>query len=231
MTSELRLRLISAGVMIAIAGGVLWIGGWVFSLFVGALGLILVGEYWGMVRRITRSHSQRILWGICGILYIALACIALVVLPPVTRVILVLGVIGVDSGAYFAGRAIGGPKIAPEISPSKTWAGLGGGILGTAIILVGALWLIAIFWPNSGKSYHVQPMYVPLLSVAWAIVLAAVLAIVAQAGDFLESWLKRRAGVKDSGALIPGHGGLLDRVDGLMAAAILAGFLNGAGWL
>jgi phosphatidate cytidylyltransferase len=65
----------------------------------------------------------------------------------------------------------------------------------------------------------------------WALLLAIPVAVLAQAGDFLESWLKRRAGVKDSGAIIPGHGGLLDRVDGLMPVAILAGFMSGAGWL
>jgi phosphatidate cytidylyltransferase len=125
----------------------------------------------------------------------------------------------VDSGAYFAGRAIGGPKIAPSISPSKTWAGLGGGIVGAALVMGVAHWCAPA---NSGGAG------VPAL---WALLLAIPVAVLAQAGDFLESWLKRRAGVKDSGAIIPGHGGLLDRVDGLMPVAILAGFMSGAGWL
>lgn len=231
MTTELRQRLLSAGIMIVIVGVILAIGGWVLNLFVGLVGLLLVTEYWGMVCRITRSHTKRILWAICGIAYIAMACVALISLPPVMRIVLIVGVIAVDSGAYFAGRAIGGPKIAPAISPSKTWAGLGGGILAAAITLMGSMALIAFLWPSYGQPYKVEAMHVPLWSVFWAIILAAMLAVVAQAGDFLESWLKRRAGMKDSGMLIPGHGGLLDRVDGLLSAAIAAGFIHGAGWL
>jgi phosphatidate cytidylyltransferase len=105
-----------------------------------------------------------------------------------------------DIGAYFAGRSIGGPKLAPRISPGKTWAGLVGGM--AAAGLVGGL-LTALagagFWLAAG--------------------LGALLAAVAQAGDLFESRLKRHAGVKDSGHLIPGHGGLLDRIDGLVFAA------------
>lgn len=216
MTSELRLRLISACAMIFAVALVLWAGGWVFTFFVGVIGVLLAAEYWGMARRITRSPSERILWVICGIAYITLACLALVTLPPTTRVILIIAVIAVDSGAYFAGRAIGGPKIAPAISPSKTWAGLGGGIVGAAVVLIGSLALQSMLFA---------------WSAVCAALLAIILAVVAQAGDFLESWLKRKAGLKDSGTLIPGHGGLLDRVDGLMAGAIAAGILHGAGWI
>lgn len=119
-----------------------------------------------------------------------------------------LGVVwATDIFAYFAGRAIGGPKIAPRLSPKKTWAGLIGGMMGAAAVGFGtSLWL------NAGS-----PALLGLFS--------ALLAIVAQAGDFLESALKRRAGVKDSGKLIPGHGGILDRVDGLVAAAVGAALL------
>jgi phosphatidate cytidylyltransferase len=106
-----------------------------------------------------------------------------------------------DTAAYFGGRAIGGPRLAPRVSPGKTWAGLCGGMLGAA--LTGALtaWLL-------GSERLLQ-----------AAGLGAVLAVVAQLGDLVESALKRAARVKDSGALIPGHGGLLDRVDGLWFAA------------
>jgi phosphatidate cytidylyltransferase len=107
-----------------------------------------------------------------------------------------------DIGAYFAGRAIGGPKIAPQISPNKTWAGLFGGMLGA--LLLG--WILAR-WAQ-------LPIELALLS--------PVLAVFAQAGDFFESWLKRRAGVKDSGTLLPGHGGLLDRLDGAVSSLPIA---------
>jgi phosphatidate cytidylyltransferase len=110
-----------------------------------------------------------------------------------------------DIGAYFSGRAIGGPKLAPAISPNKTLAGLAGGVL-----LAGAF----------GAAMHV------LYGLPWRLTLATpVLAIVAQGGDLFESWLKRRAGVKDSGTLLPGHGGILDRLDGLVPVAPLAALL------
>ncbi len=115
---------------------------------------------------------------------------------------LLLAVIATDIGAYFAGRSIGGPKIAPSISPSKTWAGLAGGMAGAALVLM--------LGRGNGMA-------------AEAIGGGAMLAIVAQAGDFFESWMKRRAGVKDSGKLIPGHGGLFDRVDGLLAVVFVGG--------
>ncbi len=114
-----------------------------------------------------------------------------------------------DIGAYFAGRSIGGPKIAPLISPNKTWAGLGGGMLG-ALLLGWAL-----------NHFAGLPVLLALAS--------PVLAVFAQAGDFFESWMKRRAGVKDSGTLLPGHGGALDRLDGLVTSAPFAALLVASG--
>ncbi len=108
-----------------------------------------------------------------------------------------------DTGAYFAGRAIGGPKLAPRFSPNKTWAGLFGAMIAAAIV----------GWIGS--------RLVPAGPAAGALAAAgAVLAVVAQGGDLLESAVKRRFGAKDSSALIPGHGGLFDRVDGLLTAAV-----------
>jgi phosphatidate cytidylyltransferase len=112
-----------------------------------------------------------------------------------------------DTFAYFAGRGIGGPKLAPRLSPNKTWAGLIGGMAGAALVGI-----VTAIWFNLGS-----PAQLGLVS--------AVLAVVAQGGDILESALKRRAGVKDSGKLIPGHGGILDRVDGLITAAVAAGVI------
>jgi len=112
-----------------------------------------------------------------------------------------------DIGGYVAGRTIGGPKLAPRISPNKTWSGFAGAIVG-AVIFGG---LVALLFGAE----------MPLLAGAFA----GVLAIVAQMGDLFESAIKRKFGVKDSGRLIPGHGGMLDRVDGLIAAApVLAVF-------
>lgn len=106
-----------------------------------------------------------------------------------------------DTGAYFFGRGIGGPKLAPALSPNKTWAGLLGGMACSAAIALPAVWLV--------------PSGPPPGALALA---GAILAIIAQAGDLLESFVKRRFGAKDSGTLIPGHGGLFDRVDGLLTA-------------
>ena len=114
---------------------------------------------------------------------------------------LILVVWATDIFAYIAGRTIGGPKLAPSISPKKTWAGLGGGVLAAALV-------------GGGFAFVVGSPTVLLLAAT-----GAVTAIVAQAGDLLESALKRYTGVKDSGGLIPGHGGLFDRLDGVMAAA------------
>lgn len=114
-----------------------------------------------------------------------------------------------DIGAYFAGRAVGGPKLAPKISPNKTISGAIGGVL--AAMLAAGL-VVAVFGHWNPTIY---------------LVLAAFLSVVSQIGDLYESWLKRRAGVKDSGAIIPGHGGAMDRVDGLVFAAISLWVLNG----
>jgi phosphatidate cytidylyltransferase len=115
-----------------------------------------------------------------------------------------------DIFAYFAGRSIGGPKIWPAVSPSKTWAGLGGGMVAAAIF--SALFAHALGWPQG-------PAPMALLGAA--------LAVVAQGGDFFESWLKRRAGVKDSGTLLAAHGGVMDRVDGLVPVACLVALWAG----
>jgi phosphatidate cytidylyltransferase len=109
---------------------------------------------------------------------------------------------GTDIGAYLFGRLIGGPKLAPAISPSKTWAGLCGGV---------ALAAVAGYAVSFGFRAH---------DYVVAVLLAAVMAAMAQLGDLFESSIKRRSGVKESGGLIPGHGGVLDRIDGLVFAAL-----------
>jgi phosphatidate cytidylyltransferase len=139
-----------------------------------------------------------------GTAYIGIGCLAFLWLRTVPAdardlVFWVLAVVwATDIGAYFAGRGIGGPKLAPRISPNKTWAGLIGGALAAGLVGVVAAGLI-------GRD--------TLLLVAGGMVLA----VIAQGGDLLESWCKRRFGVKDSSHIIPGHGGILDRVDGLLA--------------
>lgn len=150
------------------------------------------------------SERRQVPWIAAGTLYIGLACLALLWLRSVPAegrnlVFWLLAVVwATDIGGYFAGRGIGGPRLAPAISPKKTWAGFIGGTLAAALVGVLAAGLLGS-------------------DATLLVVGGMVLAVVAQAGDLLESWCKRRFGVKDSGHIIPGHGGILDRVDGLLA--------------
>ena len=218
--SDLGVRTLSAIVMVAVAGTALWLGGWVFTAFVLAVGLGVLWEWWGLASKIAKTPFGAMLWMVAGTSYVAVAMAVLVGLRQFDikfAVLPILLVIAVDVGAYFAGRTIGGPKIAPSISPSKTWAGLAGGVLGAALVLAGFDRGIMDMFGQSGSAG---------LLIA-ATLTGIITAIIAQTGDFFESWMKRRAGVKDSGNLIPGHGGLLDRVDGLLAVL----FVGGLVWL
>jgi phosphatidate cytidylyltransferase len=162
------------------------------------------------------SQGRKSIWFGLGFLYITLPCLAILDIraDPMTglgreTLIWMLAlVIATDTGAYAAGRSIGGPKLAPAVSPGKTWAGLIGGILSSG--LAGLAAALAFGFPSYWK----------------ITIISGILAIVAQLGDLFESWIKRRFGVKDSGHIIPGHGGVLDRVDGLLAVAVAIGVLN-----
>ena len=183
-----------------------------------ALALACFAEFLLLVRRATRRPAARAAAAVGGGAYIGIAAWGLASFAPY-HIVGVLGVvIFTDTCAYFAGRSIGGPKIAPRISPSKTWAGLAGGMTGSA------LWLEAYmaFAHNAGGAVRWADNFGLTLAEAlgWALV-GAVLAIAAQAGDFFESWLKRKAGVKDSSRLIPGHGGVFDRIDGMLPVALI----------
>lgn len=209
--SDLPVRIASAAVMVTVAGGAFWLGGWFLTAFIVAVGLGIFAEWVMLVLAFERRLWARGLWLLGGIFYIGIACyLALVAsIDPPGLLNLVATVIAVDVGAYFAGRTFGGPKIAPAISPSKTWSGLGGAIVAAS----------AFIWFTSGHGVDGS-------IGAWALVLGTLAAIVAQSGDFFESWMKRRAGVKDSGRLIPGHGGLFDRADGLIAVLFVLGLIR-----
>lgn len=200
--SDLGVRLASAAVMLLVAGSALTLGGWPLLAFIVAIGIGLVYEFRRLVLAFAVTARQRLLWMLFGLLYIGFACDRLLTMAPDVRWTIIVAVIATDSGAYFAGRRFGGPKIAPAISPSKTWSGLFGGMAGAALVLAVASARFGVGLP------------VPL-----AVLAGCGLAVVAQTGDFFESWMKRRAGVKDSSHLIPGHGGLFDRLDGLLAVS------------
>jgi phosphatidate cytidylyltransferase len=214
--SDLGTRTVSAIVMLAVTGLALWLGGWWWIALVLLVAVGVLYEWRALVRQFASGIPALVTWNLAGILYLALAAAMLMFLRSradglASVLTVVLMVIATDVGAYFTGRAIGGPKIAPAISPSKTWAGLGGGMVAS-----GAVGLLAYLIGNGNASSGI-------LGVSAAI--GVIVAVVAQAGDFFESWMKRRAGVKDSGSLIPGHGGLFDRVDGLLAVSFVLGIL------
>jgi phosphatidate cytidylyltransferase len=201
-------RVVASGAAaLAIAGLFLALGRIEAALVVLMLGLAAVA--W--------LSPERRIWTVTGFGYAVAAELAsiLVRLDPIegfAALMLVLLVVWVtDIGGYFAGRGIGGPKLWPRISPNKTWAGAIGGFAASLMVAAGF------------AAFHVGETG-PLL------VLGSVLSIASQLGDLFESAVKRRFGVKDSSHIIPGHGGLLDRLDGFVAAVVLAavfGLLRG----
>jgi phosphatidate cytidylyltransferase len=247
--SDLGKRLVVAIVLIAVAFATLWFGGFVFWLLVAAGGLLMMGE-WADLDGATLRQKRLAQYALTvplaimapglaagpGFLALGLVFAACFFIGAVTRkpqlalgaLYVGLPVLGLlvlrqhpqgflftlwamalvwtsDTGAYFAGRAIGGPKLAPAISPNKTWAGFFGGLVGAGV-------------------------FAAILAVAFGLPLllalcTPLLAMLSQLGDLYESHLKRRAGVKDSGNLLPGHGGVLDRLDGLVAVAPVAALL------
>ena len=251
MSNELRLRTIVGILLILLASGGLYLGGLPFWLLLVVAGVLMQGE-WGGLTGASAEHRKLAMFAVSvplallcpiaagvswiaftsmaaafffvmlvtrsarlalGIVYVCLPVMALLYLreqtPDIYGLMLAFWALALvwatDIGAYFAGRAIGGPRLAPRISPSKTWAGLGGGVL--AALVVG-------FLLHRFGNLPIQ------LAAA-----SGLLAVAAQLGDLLESAMKRRAGVKDSGTLLPGHGGVLDRLDGVVAVAPLAALL------
>lgn len=177
--------------------------GWETSLAVISVILVL------SIALAMAQHRRLNLWVMSGVAYVGLPAMAFVILrgenqSGMLAIMWLFAVVwAADICAYFAGRIIGGPKLAPRISPKKTWAGLVGAIAGGAAA-------------GAAVAYGTGLADIALLGL-----LGGALAIVEQSGDLFESALKRHYGVKDSGRLIPGHGGVLDRVDGLVAASLV----------
>jgi phosphatidate cytidylyltransferase len=245
--SDLGVRTASAVVMMAVAGTALILGGLWLDIFIGVIALAVLVEFSLLVLKATDSPVIRIAAFAAGILYVGVAMVALTALGG-GSVLIIGSVVSVDVFAYFAGRKFGGPKIAPSISPSKTWAGLIGGVVGASIFLTAAALLHNAFYGTEiCQSFYdyLDSLKPPLpagtftfdhrcffavkpidFTFAWQILMIGMLiAVVAQSGDFLESWMKRRAGVKDSSSVIPGHGGLFDRTDGMIAVAFVIGVI------
>jgi phosphatidate cytidylyltransferase len=187
------------------------------DLFVPPL-ILLAGAV--LVFAVAAVRHNNPLWQAGGVLYLGIPALSIVALRDVVPghyygawvlIGLFLIVWATDTGALFCGNLIGGPKLAPVLSPNKTWAGFVGGMVCAAVIeavflliLKGSLdWKIAL----------------------WGVVFGAGMAVVAHLGDLFESWAKRRFHVKDSGSMIPGHGGVLDRIDSTLAALVVLAVL------
>jgi phosphatidate cytidylyltransferase len=250
--SNLLMRVIAALVLAPVTIAIAWFGGWPWLwLVTAAAGLIYVE--WLMIVGAARERALvaaglaalaaaglclmagrtvpalgaiaagivvlaalargRRLWVASGLVYAGLAMLASILVRAdatfgfVALVFVLLVVWGADIGGYFAGRAIGGPKLWPRVSPKKTWAGALGGLAHT---LAAAAVFAAL---GFGR-------LVPLLMLAGA------LSVVSQLGDLFESAVKRRFGVKDSSQIIPGHGGLMDRLDGFVVAIVVAAVIG-----
>jgi len=213
---ELATRTAVGIILIAIALVEAFLGGWPFAILVAAIATIMYVEWSRMV------SGWGFGWKLFGFLYCLLPAVSLLWIRERAEfqgigtsfdllIWVFLVVWGTDIGAYFAGRAIGGPKLAPSISPNKTIAGLVGGVASAAVLA--GVWVSLVDLPSL---------------LLW---LAAPFAVAAQVGDLFESGVKRRAGIKDSGSWLPGHGGLLDRLDGLVPVAVLTAALMMSGWL
>ena len=253
-------RVLAAAVLVPTALAAVWVGGWILAIWTTAAGLAMSREWVRIVHResltgwhfglhaaalagsqallalqrdkwalaailvvallgnvAARGRDERGLWSVAGVVYIALPCFALVWLRLQphgfeTVIWLFLVVWATDSAAYLAGSVFEGPKLAPAISPSKTWAGAVAGLAAGAVATIA--WAQILGWVPA----------IPFVAVGLA------LAFLTQCGDLAESFLKRTFGVKDASDLIPGHGGALDRLDGMIFATLgLAAYVAWAG--
>lgn len=210
VASNLTLRIASAAVMAPLALLTAYLGGWIFTLFWAVAAIAVL---WEWVSLVTGP-----VWIIVGIAYAGTLWLAPMLLRADAAdgffaIVLLFAIVWTtDVLGYFVGRAIGGPKLMPAVSPKKTWSGAIAGALGAMI--VGGL---------VAKSFE-------LVDGTAVAVIALLLSMVAQLGDLFESWIKRKFGAKDASHLIPGHGGVMDRLDGFWAAALvgcLIGLLRG----
>lgn len=201
---ELPLRVVTGLILIAAALAAAAFGGYIFAFAVAAVATAMFYEWTRMVR------GRGIGWYGAGFVYALLPALALLWIRERDAhgldllIWAFLVTWSTDIGAYFVGRSWGRRKLAPSISPGKTMEGLYGGM--AAATLIGGAWSLAT---GLGTALLLLP---PLFAFA------------AQMGDLFESWMKRRAGVKDSGNWLPGHGGVLDRLDGLVPVAVLTAF-------
>ena len=201
-------RVLSALVLAPIAIAAVYFGGWLFAAFWAIAAAAVLWEWIGLVG--LRNYA----WVFAGVLYALAMFVAPVVLRTdpqlgMTAIFLLFAIVWTtDIVGYFAGRAIGGPKLAPGISPKKTWSGAIAGLAVAVVIVV------------------LATRFVPQAKIGALVILTVVLSIVSQAGDLAESALKRHFDAKDASQIIPGHGGVMDRLDGFWAATLCAALIG-----
>lgn len=205
MSQNLLNRIVTAIFLLLIIAFFLVKGGAWFLFFMGLAALLLLREAVRLVHlnhqlgQLPRNHQifnygAVVIYSAVGITAMADLRLGYGEIPLLLWLIVIVAV--TDTAAYATGRTIGGPKLVPRLSPGKTWAGLIGGIMGASLVA-----------------------YVTLAHAWQAWLLGPCLALCGQGGDLIESWLKRRANVKDSGSLLPGHGGVFDRIDAYLTCA------------
>ena len=207
--STLKLRLISSAILIPIVLAITYIGGDIFNAFVGLCTGIALYEWVHMTRKMKLPKKRlKTLMVITGVFYLSISLYEMMSLRQQAEglyftLIFVACIWASDSGAYLFGKTIGGKKMCPNISPNKTWAGYAGALICPVIILMTGMTL-----------FFDRPLSFDMITILFGILIG----ITAQSGDLLISFMKRKAALKDTGALIPGHGGILDRIDALLLA-------------
>jgi phosphatidate cytidylyltransferase len=235
--SNLIRRILTAVVLAPLVLLLTYLGGLYFLAFLLLiLGLSLFEFFSIIATNKTVGKKGKWLWSIAGFLYICLAIYSLYFIrdngyPPYHIFILFFSIWIFDSGAYFIGSIIGGPKLMPKISPKKTWSGLLGGIFFTALFPLAYFFISALFYMKFSQIWK-NPYMLDLLALFILISLWSIaFGLVGQVGDLLQSYFKRKFGVKDSGGLLPGHGGVLDRMDSIFLAAIFLFVMFGSGFV
>lgn len=219
MNRDLKIRILSGLVLAPLSVALIIMGGWFFAGFI-LIGLLPALYEWA---KMCEDTPKQYLMMALGVVYISLTFGSYVFLRVGFEqgAWLTLGIIicvwASDIGAYFTGKKLGGPKLAPKISPKKTWAGFGGAVFFCGIMMM----LLVALGPFVQRFFPTDLGLTP--DDVWKVfVVGCVMGAVGQAGDLLISMLKRRKGAKDAGQLIPGHGGILDRIDSLMLVSFVS---------
>lgn len=207
---NLLLRALTSLVLIPIVLIISYNGGIVFKFTVVLMAVLMAFEWNGMTTKGNPPHP--VLWRAIGSMYITVPCASVLYITTQDQgsyiVMWLFIVVWVsDISAFFIGKLIGGPKLAPKISPKKTWSGF----LGTSV----TAYILGIYSVDFFQSEY--PKTLMFLTIS--------LALYAQMGDLFESWIKRKFNTKDSGSVLPGHGGILDRVDGIVVTAPKVAFV------